>query len=789
MKLSVSFVALLCIGLVNVVSGNTRDTLASFDPRTASVFYQEPGIRAQAARFDLAAPAYLHSVTLWLAGRTTGTATVRIYGNEGSFSAPLLSLPLSPAITVRKDRPNVQQVVVPLPAEFFVDRPQFFVVVEEMSDGVHLLSDRREQEPICADGGERWTHQSILGSDGIWRVGRYGYAVEVVVDYPDAFAPVNLVDVTAEMISPLREMSRKVRQRVSSSSEKKENTPLPPQGGIAWGDIDLDGRVDLLSNGRLWLNRGGEEEFEEITEQLNLDEDEAFTSGHFIDVDNDRDLDILLIGFDDGRTRLLLNDGRGNFDERGSPLSDVWNPSSLSIADADGDNNLDLYIVQGHDTSGRGKGVLYNRIKSGWSRISLEGDVRQGRTEGAISLAGDDLRSDSTTIAAQWLDYEGDGDLDLYLTGQTLDESRLLLNDGTGQLQLSGVTEQKPSATTIVATGIQTPALIHSRTHTLSNSDWSDVDNDGQPDLLQPINVGRANLNQITESELQATDFDLPTSFAGSGTWADVDNDGRLDLLITSSCDCRFATLYRQNEMGAFVEESFPYGLFRVPAGSDAVWVDWNNDGKLDLSTFVGGELKLYKNTLHNGNNFIGFDLEGSSNPSEVIGGVLHLYAGNRYQSRAIVSGRGALMQGPLRVHFGLAEVEKVDSVVISFANGGERIVVQNPAVNQYHRLYGGERGAGTGERVKAFKVSLNPFRDQLTFSYELGEKSEVVIEVHSLDGQVVGVVNVGESDRGTHAVQWKAVDSRGDLLPAGTYIWRATIGNTTKTGRAILVR
>ena len=149
MKLSVLLTALAVLGS-SVALASTRDTLAYFDPNTASAFYRDHGISAQAARFDLPAPAYVRRLTLWLAGRGTGSATLTLYGNEGAFAAPLLGQPLGRALTVRKDRPGVQKVEVILPADLFVEGPQFFVVVTELSAGIVWLSDRREKRAQCA---------------------------------------------------------------------------------------------------------------------------------------------------------------------------------------------------------------------------------------------------------------------------------------------------------------------------------------------------------------------------------------------------------------------------------------------------------------------------------------------------------------------------------------------------------------------------------------------------------------------------------------------------------------
>ena len=788
MKFSVC-ISLTFLFLAEVASGFTRDTLSYFDPKTASVFYRDAGITAQAARFDLGAPAFVRKLKIWLAGRTTGTASVRIYGNEGSFSAPLLNLPFSQTITIEKSKPGVQKIEVELPPDIFIDRPQFFVVVEDLSNGIRLLSDRQEKLAVCADVGERWTYQAIRGSDNIWRVGKYGYAIEAVVDYPEAYTPSYLQDITSEAFDKANMSSFEGDQKDYATSERDS---LEPSRSIAFGDLDQNGLVDLMTAGKLWLNVSeplegdGNQKFKEITDRLGTEE--QFRAGHFIDVDNDSDLDIMLLGFSDGTSQLLLNDGDGYFTGHQVRIPEFHNPISLAIADADADGFLDLYLVQGLDTSGQELSSYLLQNQGGRSFVPLR-------------LSAEDISAKAETgqgiQAAQWIDYNVDGNPDLYLTGITAKASRLWLNNGVKEGNGRGRFTQHPgSLFPAQSTGATSTNSTNSFDSQNATSDWVDHGNDGNPDLLQPLNVGRDNLNSI-ESEgsltpyfrsFQTSNFSLLTSFAGSGTWADVNNDGNLDALITSSCDCRFATLYTQNVSGEFQEKSFEYGLFRVPAGADAVWVDFNNDGKLDLATFVHEEFRLYKNTGHFQNNYVGFDLQGSTRPSEVAGATITLYSGETRQSRPVVSGRGALMQGPLRVHFGLKNLTTIDSVVVELANGGERHLLKNPEINKLHRLFDPSDTKARGDAQVDLSVRPNPFKTYLRFSYTLSKKSHVRIELYSLDGELLAVPVNQEQGSGLQTREWRATDKSGQALPAGTYIWRAIIGNRRLTGRAILI-
>ena len=123
---------------------------------------------------------------------------------------------------------------------------------------------------------------------------------------------------------------------------------------------------------------------------------------------------------------------------------------------------------------------------------------------------------------------------------------------------------------------------------------WGDLDNDGYLDLVilstNYIPIVCHNNHDGTFSKTAVTG--LP--FLGAGNYTttaalgDFDNDGYLDLFIGAAGASAFDNLFRNNGDGTFTNvtkvSSLIEGLVSVPLG--AGWVDYNNDGWLDL--FVG---------------------------------------------------------------------------------------------------------------------------------------------------------------------------------------------------------
>ena len=163
---------------------------------------------------------------------------------------------------------------------------------------------------------------------------------------------------------------------------------------------------------------------------------------------------------------------------------------------------------------------------------------------------------------AAWLDYDKDGDWDLYLVNCQGDESvtnALYENIGNGKF----------------AHSTNTGAEDDGEGMAVSTADYN---NDGFPDLLVTNygnfklfhNNGDKTFSDITE---KAFPGDMQDRWYGGSSWGDYDNDGDLDLYITGYVDFsrrpRFSslrfpmdfgglpnTLYRNNGNGSFTDLS-----------------------------------------------------------------------------------------------------------------------------------------------------------------------------------------------------------------------------------------
>lgn len=457
-------------------------------------------------------------------------------------------------------------------------------------------------------------------------------------------------------------------------------------GGVAVADYDGDGWLDLFVThgkngpGRLFRGRG-DGTFEDRTRALDVDGRRAGhdRGGLFLDIDEDGLLDLLVIDDAPQPIRVLRNRGDGGFEDitASTGLETDKQTYSVAAADYDLDGDLDLFFAHWgvtmiesaplaaylwrNEGGGKfvdvshlaplrlstfaGQPILFEVIftpnfsdidRDGFPDLLLASDFRasqvlRNRQGMQFVDATDWVISDENGMGAAIGDYDGDGDMDWFVSSiwNPVDTkpynggesgNRLYQNDGTGKF--SDVTDEAGVREGYWGWG----------------ACFADFDNDGDLDLLHVNGMGN--------------------------------NDAQLNLKHEAFLHDP-ARLYVNSGDGTFVETAREVGIDHAGQGRGITCFDYDRDGDLDVLVANNGRAPaLYRNDQETGNHWLRVRLSGPDGNAEGVGAWVVAEAGGRTQTREIRLGSNYLSNDPVVAHFGLGAAQRVDRLEVRWPDG-----------------------------------------------------------------------------------------------------------------------
>jgi len=459
--------------------------------------------------------------------------------------------------------------------------------------------------------------------------------------------------------------------------------------GVALVDLDGDGDLDLflVNNGPLGtpppasacLRNDGKGNFEPV--------EGAWPALHgngvaAADYDADGDLDLYVTGY--GRNVLLRNDGGLRFTDvtAEAGVAGAGFSTGACWGDADGDGDLDLYVCRyvefdeslAPSTSHRRGASLPPTLNpSGFPPVAnllflQEEDGRFVESAERLGVANPDGKG----LGALFVDFDGDGKLDLYVANDVTDN---VMYRGLGGGRYKDVSHASGTADWRGAMGLAV----------------GDPDNDGDIDMFVTHWKPEENALYAQESPMLFRDDSRRTYLGPPGRglvgWAcgfvDFDADGRPDLYVVNG-----STFERPDATHLLVpmpgmlfwnggdrfydlapRSSGGWGDQHV--GRGATHGDVDGDGDIDLIMMrLGSAPLLFRNESGGQGNCLKIDVFGASPNVFAQGATVTVHAGGRAQVQVVGANVSYLSSGPHRLWFGIGKATHADRITVRFPSG-----------------------------------------------------------------------------------------------------------------------
>ncbi len=410
----------------------------------------------------------------------------------------------------------------------------------------------------------------------------------------------------------------------------------------------------------------------------------------FLDYDNDKQTDLLLLNGGPAGNLVLFHNAGGRFVDAtaASHLSFPGHALSCAAGDYDNDGRTDVMLA----------------LDSGLRIFHNEGDGTFRDVTEACGLGAVTAPVQAVTL----VDYDHDGDLDLFVTSPS-GGPMLWRNNGNGKFtnvsadtmpseianaQLGIVTDfDNDRAVDLIVTCTQgSPWLLRNPREgrfpavplpgaatqspargvvvfDFNKDGWMDVafTHAGAPGLSLWQNIEGKRLEPVPLPTLNLTE--------GWGLAAvDYDNDGWIDLAAVGSAGANARIVLLRNEGSAgFRDVTVETGLDKVSLARPGALIsaDYDGDGDADLLVAQDGAPPLLlRNDGGNRNHWLKLSLKALADNRSSVGTKVEIFAGALYQKFEVQSSTGYLGQNAPEILAGLGDAREADVVRLLWPTG-----------------------------------------------------------------------------------------------------------------------
>ncbi|MCB0725759.1 MAG: VCBS repeat-containing protein [Ignavibacteriae bacterium] len=551
---------------------------------------------------------------------------------------------------------------------------------------------------------------------------------------------------------------------------------------VTWIDYDGDGYLDLyVTNGpsagqnNFLYHNNGDGTFTKITGQPLVNDNGKSDGASWGDYNNDGNPDVCVVNWYGQNNLLYRNDGSGTFTFMNTSIvsTDGGFSETCSWGDYDNDSDLDLYVTNSDPPFNN---YLYMNNGSG-DFIKIDTGIAVSET--------------FTSRGITWIDYDNDGDQDIFVCNENNQKNNLYENMGSGYF-----------------VKITAGDIVNDVASSWTGS-WGDIDNDGDMDLFVGnwgqsdnlyINNGDKTFAKVTTGPVVQTADRSSTS-----SWIDYDNDGDLDLFVTTSYGASaLKNLLYKNlliENGSLSFEKIVDGDLVNDLGwtYGHSWGDYDKDGDLDMfGARVSGAGSqnnvLFRNDDTSSNKWVSIKCKGTTSNRSGIGAVIKVRSvinGNAvYQVRTVMGQDGYCSQN-LEQHIGLGNSNSIDSVIIMWPSGTiDRY--GNTEVNKFYEAVEGQSlsvgvsqlGTEIPQKYSLYQNYPNPFNPVTKINYDVARSGYVELKVFDIAGREIASLVNGNYSPGMYSVDFDAT-----AFSSGVYFYTLRSESFTESRKMMLVK
>ena len=483
----------------------------------------------------------------------------------------------------------------------------------------------------------------------------------------------------------------------------------------------------------LYLNKGNLE-FEDVSQSSIIGKFDGWSSGvSMVDINEDGWTDIYVckswwnIDRNDEEKRrnlLFINQKDGTFKEEAQRygLADQGHSTVATFFDYDNDGDLDMYLLNTPSNNFKQK-LAYmevNEIPYTFSDKLFRNDGNEIFSD-QTKAAGVESYSFGMGVVAS--DVNQDGYMDLYIANDYEKPDRYLINQGNGTFKDNLSRQFKHTSYSSMGTDIadmnndgfmdimvvdmQSSDHYRSKTNMGSMSTetfWNNVKQGYHYQFMS--NVLQLNRGAGYFSDIGQLAGISSTDWSWSILAADFDNDTYKDLYITNGINKDIQNndfiemvkslnpddvayedfvelakkaptqkvsnhFYKNKGDLSFENTSKAYGLEHPGFSFGAAYADLDLDGDLELIVNNNNEVAhIYKNNNIDGNHFLQIKVKGTAKNPEGIGTTARIYYDGKEQMQELSPARGFQSSSELLLHFGLGQIDQLDSILVRFPNG-----------------------------------------------------------------------------------------------------------------------